>query len=712
MTQDINLVYGTTSVCTEHPEVANLLAPIASVVNPLQLLENTGSFKSTSLIGFLQSSTASATQGQSSQPTLNSNKQCAQQLGTPVGGAIPPGPPPPSGACSSTYGGLTGVGDLAGSSNINQEAVTPGKLSLSQLSSGISGYMVTPYTYTLTWTYTRQPSGSAVMTGNPAPGASCSYVVGGGGSGSETLDAYNITEVTTSTPYNAIVQAGSTFLVNQLNGSYYVPQLSDSNVIAPYALIYNVDTNRIFGSVYLNATTSPTSDYQVILDAIQWLNYNQVAFTQGTGGYPAYQAVKSQASPAKISPTAAPTLLANTQNVQQGLNAQFGYEQYLNPTLVSLFDWYEGFAYDSPLQFIVNNGIYSSPSGPQNLQGYVRFVYAFNDKFNNTIYAPIDADVARITNIGMTIVPQVSVGNANQTTLKINGTVGTTDVNGNFIPLTNSPIYLYYDTNLNYLYNGRPATPEQASLCAFAPNAIAAKGCQLADPISPNPIEAAVGNTPNYVPTTNVLNVCPAAANSLLAPPNLDCNIYQNHGTGNDGIPLPSGSTTPSGSTWYGTSCPGPGITPAGGQEYCLPLYDNGTGTCTSEVGRITAAGGGPIMTNSIGDFSVNVLACGTGSVTLYAQYYGWPPPEPILANQHLLQAAYTPEQSIVIPDNSFPVYNYYWTPNVTATSTQIGELLLSYGNITAIALAICVFAAIAIMLALRKKEKPKRRHR
>lgn len=116
-------------------------------------------------------------------------------------------------------------------------------------------------------------------------------------------------------------------------------------------------------------------------------------------------------------------------------------------------------------------------------------------------------------------------------------------------------------------------------------------------------------------------------------------------------------------------------------------------------------------MTNSIGDFSVNVLACGTGSVTLYAQYYGWPPPEPILANQHLLQAAYIPEQLIVIPDNSFSVYNYYWTPNVTATSTQIGELLLSYGDITAIALAICVLAAIAIMLALRKKEKPKRHH-
>ena len=119
-------------------------------------------------------------------------------------------------------------------------------------------------------------------------------------------------------------------------------------------------------------------------------------------------------------------------------------------------------------------------------------------------------------------------------------------------------------------------------------------------------------------------------------------------------------------------------------------------------------------MTNSMGGFTVAVPACGTGSITLYAQYYGWPPPEPITANQATLAGASTMFSGSNTCTGkvqneyctTFPVYNYYWTPNVTAISSQIGLLVLSYGNITVAAIVVAIGLAVFVAFAISRHPK------
>jgi hypothetical protein len=724
--------------------VPGFSAPITQIVNPLKTLENIGSFRIISIPSvFATSGITSCTGGSSSctssyQKALTNNQNCALAIGK--GKAIPP-------SCSAANNFGSSTSHASGNIGTPQPSFQTPSVA-STLGSGITGNLIVPYTYSISTSVQYSPSSSS------PPSSSCpspSSIFHDYSTQTGPLYGYAVVPVE-SNPFTANVQGGGTYLQNQ-NGQYYVPTLSDANVIIPLAELFNVFTNRVFGSEWLNMTLNPQTNHQITANAISWLQYKVNEYTQGSAGYPAYQTISSnQMSTPLVGPQYAPSVFANNLNIANNLNAGFGFYNLRVSSGVNLFNWYQAFVYSSVLNFITEGSKFTYTYGgnqySSNILGYQRLIYILNDKFNNTIYAPVDADIARVTVLNLDVTPNVAQGNANQTTLSISGTAGFTDLTGDFIPLTDSPIYIYYNKNLNYMIRtvsakGKvsitPANALQATDCAFSSTA-SPTSCIPANPLATNPVESAVANTVTYYTQGSPVTGSPPALtegqpacqqppNSLLAPPNLDCNIYQNNGKTSDGISLPScitqngqpctaTGTNPDGTKntykWYGKTCPsGPP------QEYCTPFYSNGTGTCTSQVGLIGVA-----TTNSMGYFSLssatdpnipyNVVACGNAAATITAQFYGYPPPEPIQAKQNYLPFAYFaagtfsffPGVTFQVPQANFQVYNYYWTPNETVQSTEIGMLLLSYGDITGPAIAVSIVISVLLILFMHKSGK------
>ncbi len=715
--------------------VPGFSAPITQIVDPLKTLENVGSFRIISIPSvFATSGATSCKSGSPScttgsyQTALQNNQNCAEAIGS--GKAIPS-------SCSAANNFGSSTSQASGNIGTPQPTFQPSSVA-STLGSGITGNLIVPYTYSISTSVQYSPSPS------PSSSSSCpspSSIFHDYSTQTGPLYGYAVVPVE-SNPFTASVQGGGTYLQNQ-NGQYYVPTLSDANVIIPLAELFNVFTNRVFGSEWLNMTLNPQTNSQITANATSWLQYQVNAYTQGAGRYPAYQTISSSLMPTPlVGPQYAPSVFANNQNIAHNLGAEFGFYNIPVPSGVNLFNWYQTFVYSSALNFITSGSnlayTYAGSQYTSTILGYQRLIYTLNDKFNNTIYAPVDADIARVTVLDLSVIPNVAQGNANQTTLEISGTAGFTDLTGTFIPLTDSPIYIYYDKNLNYMMrtvssNGQvsiaPATVQQATACAFSSTASPA-ACIPANPLATDTSESTVAGTVTYYTQgTSVTGTssglvetqpnCYQPPKSLLAPPNLDCNIYQDNGKTSDGIPLPSCTpqngqpctatgTNPDGTkntyNWYGTTCPsGPP------QEYCTPFYSNGTGTCTSQVGLIGVA-----TTDPNGHFSLSqatdpnlpygVVACGNAAATITAQFYGYPPPEPIPAQQNYLPYAYSAAGTLpVLQEATFQVYNYYWTPNETVQSTEIGLLLLSYGDITGPAIAAAIIASVLLVILMRK---------
>ena len=701
--------------------VGNLSEPIAQLVDPLKTLENIGSFRSISIPSIFATSGANQ-QGKTSNfsQQVSSNKDCAE--------AIASGKQIPSGCLAANFGSSTY--NASGVIGTNSTGI-PFAIA-STLNSTINGYLVVPYEYSVSTSTDYTPEGG----GGPSCPSPSSIFQNKDNVQSGTLYGYALAQVKSNSNV-AQVESGSTYLQNP-NGQYYVPALSNSNTILPMAELFNVFTNRVFGSEWLNVTRNYTTDRQVILNALQWLQYRVNTYGQGVGGYPAYETISSNLTlPQKLGPQYAPSNLTNRSNIQNPVKTGYGYYQIQGPGSVNLFNWYQAFVYGSALNFLVAKDTYNYTYGGQvhtaSMLGYQRIIYALSDEFNNTIYAPVDADIARVTRINLTVTPNVNTTNQNQTVLNISGKVGFTEINGTFIPLNKSHIYVYYDANLNYLIRTisksgvvsiTQANATQASRCAFAGTPLQKAGCILANPLSSNPLEDSVANTTTYYTQNTTVSGsphnyvdglpdCPSPPTSLLTPPNLNCNIYQNSGTV-DNTSLPDKGTTPTGSKWYGMSCPsGPP------QEYCVPFYPNGTGTCTSQVGLIEVA-----RTNATGRFNITnvsdksmpygVVACGNEAATLYARFYGYPPPEPITVQQNVLPyARYTNGSQpfnfgnggLLNTTTEFSALNYYWTPNETAVGMEIGLLLLNYGDITYAVIIAAGATAVILMLYSRKTQ-------
>ncbi len=529
---------------------------------------------------------------------------------------------------------------------------------------------------------------------------------------------YALTDPNKSNSVSAKVEGGSTYIqYDTLNNSYYVPHLSDYWGFLTPQLLLHIFGNHAFGMLYANESLDSTNNTQALVNATQRLEYH--INNRSIGGV-IYENISSDI----ITPQLYGKLPFYSVFPGQRNNSKFYAEQSRNNLLfnqsnstppylgnVNLFDWYLETLYASPLYLFLNSSTYNVRGRTFWTTGYHRIVYVFQDRFNNTIYLPIDADLANITTINLNVNPTVSDENANETKLAINGTVGfyrPVFSSDNFVPLKGGKVYLYYDTNLNYVGQnadiGTTTSPGSPGISAESCNAIADQLCsygktlqhaalvyfrcaqQQVSCVSSDPVylgEQDNSNTTTYTPQYNASGSCSPPPKSLLAPISLPCNIY-----GTDG----SHNITQGCINNHGTA-----------QEYCRPIFPNGTGVCTSQLGLIGIA-----TTDQKGDFQLPpVTACGYGSAKITAQYYGWPPPQPITADQSNLNYAADPTS---LQRTNFTVLNYTWTPDTTAMSVQIGLFELSYGSVSLAAFIALVAIALSISLIiemLRRRTTP-----
>ncbi len=659
-------------------KISEMSEPISAVVNPFQTLESTGSFQSVPLQGIL--STTLGLNGQASSETIqqvNQQTKCSNQN---QNGQY-------SGPCIN---GFTST-NLNTAANSKFGTTTPTTVSGSTLATFIEGEVIVPYSYDYQSSITHTFGGSS-MSGNPPPDTTCPTISTSTSTSKGTIYTYSIVPASNSNQFTANVQSGASYIQYVNNGNFYIPQLTNFNTTLPEAVIASLLTNREFGTILLNVTLSTLEgkgNEQAILAVSHLLNYNLLSYTQGNCGNnacPAYQAIISS----QTSGTEIPSILANPAKIVFSSPVTQTYSTSILSSLVALFDWYKSQTYVNNLNSIITTGTYSYLGNAHSIQGYQRLIYVLNDKFNNTLYVPIDADIARITKITLSVTPQVSNKNANQTKLQISGTAGFTDVSGKFIPLSNNVIYLYYDGNINYVdSNGNPfytgqgyvANPgsihTSASdivtkiLCAFSDKFNT--NCLLANPGSSNVGQSSVANTVNFATSYNSMSTdtCSLPPQSLLASPTMNCNIYGNDGNAKH--------------TQLSQSCP---ISASGNDQYCYPIYTNGTGICTSQLGLMAM-----VNTKSDGSFSYNTVVCGYGTGTIIASFYGYPAKEPITVYQNALPYA-SKTYNYPTTSTSFKSNNYTATPNDTIVSTQIGELLLSVGGVN------LSYATIALLIA------------
>ncbi len=499
----------------------------------------------------------------------------------------------------------------------------------------------------------------------------------GSSTSSSVIYSENITTNSSNT-FSAIIENGATYLTDVHSTSLYIPSLS--SVIIPPNLFYTIQNNRLFGYAYVNMTKcSKTTqsngeilincenNMQKMLNYTRQLEYSTVQYTQN--GYPAFEAIE----PLPINP------------VETGNGPAFSYLPQYSPRELTLFDFYEETTRYSKLLLNLS----------KDYLGFNMFNFIFNDRFNNTIYVPLAADIANTTEITLNVTPNVSTTNLNQTTINVSGHLyALTGLLGTPKPIANQYVYLYYGRDINYVAFNSLQNPTNASLCTYAvpvlSNATQGTGiympanvpsnCTLSNPMWIGLQQNA--NTTTYAPDFNASGSCNPPANSLLAQNYVKCNIF------ND------------------TTCPN---TALGNPQYCVAISSNGTGICTPQLGLFAIA-----KTNAEGYFSANVVACGGGSalgnVQIIAKYYGYPvqPANAILLPLTLEANNTPPSPSVMSKAVEVMEQNYYYAPNTSYASTQIGMFQLSFGATSPlIALALLLlFTAFYYFRHLKNRKK------
>ena len=555
-----------------------------------------------------------------------------------------------------------------------------------RLTSSIGGYALIPYkaSYTVTKSWnliSTDPSG-------------CTDVLPS--SKTLTYDGYSALQVNaTPSSSNSLVEGGPTYLKNILLNSFYNANLSDNDSIIPPSSAYNIFTNRLLGSVMLNQSiNSSGTSIQKIINYSRMYNYSLYYVNQSAGGnnYPGYaysKVVLANVSSAGTSNTpvygASNSLIKNP--VQFPGNSIFTYVNNTYTNFANLFQQFTYFKYYDLMAI-------SFPNDGQIL-GYNRLVYVLQDSFNNTIYAPMDVDIANTTMINVNVNPIVNALNANQTLLNITGSAGYVSglYSKSFAPLPKgSKIYLYYDTPLNY-FNSTESPYVQSELvdyytyaekCAFGANPGAK--CNFANPLneyiqgSSGALEA---NAISYHPQYNSSGVCPAPPKHSLLNITVptDCSIYNN-------------TAVVTANAYVGN------IPVASYTRYCEPEYTNGTGILTSQLGLAAI-----VSTNSTGGFSTNAItACGTGSSQIIAKYYGGPGPEPQIYSQpsianSVISLSPTPTSISVYE------YNYSFAPNQTTISFNVGSYYLSMGDISITVTLVVIAGIIAYQISSKRRQ-------
>ncbi len=717
------------------------------------------------------------------------------------------------------------------------------------LTSSINGYVLVPYEYT----YEIKQSYS-----NPSPGVQIS-----GGDGDETCPPLSLPSssdslvnvfgdsLTTghSNQIAASIEGGATYLNDVANNGYYIANLTDAHLVLPPQIAYNIQNDKLFGTIWANATYctgSPTTSLdcsanrQSVLNATLQLQYSVTSQTvypgicssQGCTQYGSYETFGtsptsgsqygaslvtgsgnaasqyvvqgsgsgvSQNGQVQLTIAQSPVVIKTPDSVTAStaggdtieilvgggvvstgigsasyvinpqscasqspstclfagtyqiealdtntgqsalttlaiLPQQIGFYYSSNPfeTSVPLFDIYKQVVYDSPLDLYLNGSQYCAGgncNSPYSLRGYQQLVYVMNDRFNNLIYVPVEADIANPISISLNVQSQPDAANSNLTTVTINGIAGTyTSLGSIFTPLPQSvggvqqQVYLYYDDNLNYA-NYNPLDPTQkldAEYCTFQTSQASGLTCTQSNPVytgtgPSDPNRQQNAGIVTYAPSYNSMGTCNPPTNGLLEPQYFVCNINNN----NEGAAL-SNSCPNTGalnhcsilypdvaqclSTGWANS-KGALSDPQtycsqtlsdyqaylncassytqGSQQFCaVTNQQTGNGICTSQIGLIGTA---PIIDNK-GDFSATISACGSRNDQIQAVYYGWPPPEPISVTQ--IPLAFTANAvngqgcTGTCAASQQSEFNYEYAPTQTSAAVQIGLFQLSYGSL------------------------------
>ncbi|MEM3404809.1 MAG: hypothetical protein QXZ01_00540, partial [Candidatus Micrarchaeaceae archaeon] len=676
--------------CKVLPSLQYMSRPIFSATDPFKYLESIGTPSWVLTFSGLLYSSPASTGGISGSGACSANTitSCSQCNSNTKNCAI-------CIACSLGANTMTSVNNLGSSFG----GAIPFTGLQSSLTSNIVGYLVVPYTYnvieTQSWTnFQTSDSGCPAIANQYS---------------SNIITYYNstISQPSHSNLLAALLEGGYTYA--QYNGGtrYYVPNLSDIGLIIPPQVAFNIENNRIFGNLYVNVSSPAFNSIQYVANATHVFNYSVTSntFTMPNGAKFGYEYISTMptnqiygakayiaATHSDMVSTYASALYTSAPNGGYQIMPfilSYTLQQNIIPTFVSLFDWYKAITYTNPLILNINaSTVYSyfNHWSVASMLGYNRLIYVFNDRFNNTFYMPIDADIANITTLDMSATPNVSITNANSTTITITGRAYYNLLYGlKTVPLQNAPIYLYYGKDINYNRTSVSSNAINVSLCTYSPNSIATGECTLANPMWKGLTNNA--NTITYAPAYNSSGECPMPPKSLLAPINsiyTMCNIY-----GADNIRQ---------------SCPNSAL---GNTQYCIPLYSNGTGICTPQLGLMGIA-----TTNSLGYFTLNtIVACGIEQgVPIIAKFYG-EPIEPITVTQPglALSANTLTAASQSLPSEfTFTAINYTWSPNETSTSVDIGLAELSFGNLDAL-LGIALVAGLLAVAAIARKMRQKR---
>jgi hypothetical protein len=614
------------------------------------------------------------------------------------------------------------------------------------LKSSIAGYVITPYNITLKLkqSYTLD---SCTPEIEPAGAVACAALATVGllsnlglTNGQTSHYNYATTQLTpqtgplsTSASVNTTIEGGGTYPQYLPGQTNYIPNLSDAGlIISPY-INFQIFTNRLFGEVYVNQTISPktaqtvptnqnpvttSGTLPVVVNASNNYKYSETNYVQssllggsvsGINGNPAFTVQIA-------TPLTNPTVGVNCGSSCPSnyyYNPSRAYSGSSNiiynhtvPAIPQVFQLAELFKISTYLDNLVLD--FRSPQSgvaPSSLLGYNRLVYTYVDRFNNTIDMPVDVDFANITQLSLSTSEVISPTNTNQTTITVNGLAVYSSPGGPVPVPSGTPIYLYYDTNINYLNatscpTGSSCTTtndigyyQNAMICAFAPST---KSCTLANPLStltqPQPVGAQEANTIAFHTNTNSSGACGPQPNSLLLLPSYSCNIYGSDGVTNN-IPTVQYDQYANNSK--------------GGYQYCLPIFNNGTGIFTTQLGLVNIT-----KTDQNGNFSDSFTACGTGVHRVIAYYYGANAPEPIIADQSPLSSSAGASEffSTSVASVKSSEFNYTYSPDATTTQFSIGSYALSMGAISLIGLTIALGASVLIILAMRNRAKPKRK--
>ncbi len=560
-----------------------------------------------------------------------------------------------------------------------------------------------------------------------------------------------------STTSNIIIQGGPSYGVFNLTGDLYNTNLSDAGLIITPDITLSLLTDRMIGEFWANLSVSPYGALprQLVLNATHLLSYEMHGFAQVTslgGIHPGY------------------TQEAPVTSVETGVDCKLCLlpNYYYNPA--SLFSGKASLAYtpgndNNPLTvfqlyklLIYKNGISLNlqSSSPTNLAllGYDRIVYMYSDAFNNTIAMPLDVNLANITTLTLNTTTAVSPSNPNQTTVSVNGNAGYYGgIFGGYAPLPQgSPIYIYYDTNINYLNpsNTPLSNPssyfEYSEQCAFSGSA-SINGyyfpCETANPLAEYTQGNMLANTPSSPGVTTTTSTSTSSVSTslvvlpIIAPQAVQKNDSIQNGT-SAAVPIepqlsigvgsasnnayltesnfvdyapsynlkgdctntPHGLLTPpqpANCNIYGRfGLPATSYSVHGAFEYCAAYASDGNGTLTSQLGLVGIA-----TVGSGGTFSLKFTACGVEKPVIIADWYGFPGPEPAKVSQPDLINSVSFAGSNPSNDISTYEYNYAFSPNETSETISTGSYLLSFGYINAI-IILLIGAALAALFIKR----------